>query len=906
MTSPAARAVIVMTSANKGMGAEMPGSIAEMDGSVSSHRANATRFATAKFQPSKLPDTLVTRSALHDRLAARDGRRLTVVVGTAGAGKTVLLSSWAAARPPGMTSWLACDEADADPVRFWAGFIESFRAMAPGFGADAAGLLAMDGAMSADVTASIAKDAAKLRAGTAVIVDDFQAAAASAAGHMADLVERWPAEGAQLVLASRSDPPLRLHRLRMARELCEIRDRDLYFSLSECHDLLANFGVDLGADDLALLHQQSEGWAAALQMAALSLRDTRDLAWVARKLDIRNRAIAEYFICEVLDAQPGELVQFMLDTSILDELTTDACAAITQRQDAAPMLRSINAANLFLTALDDERTRFQYHHLVRRVLHAELRARDQAREEKLQLLAAEWFESAGDTRRAASHFLAAARADRALDLIQDRVFSDYLRDPGVSASPDLTTVDPASLADAPRRLLAMAADQLLSGDIARGGECLDLLERVQPPIPAESRLRARLTAMRAFHDVQVGQLDQAVEAAQSAQALQERTQLADEWNPAVPLILLDVYRCLEDLAAVERATAAAALAMPELPEPARLVLVPGARALAWFQAGHLAEAAETANGAETAARRLGFGQHFFAIDYLRVLAGLALEQRDFDTAEQLTKRALSIAGQRRPLLEFLTLLDQAEISAARGQVREALATVETARQALPGASPILVARANELEALLRLTFGDLRSPAELASGLPAERRSLLLAKVALASGDYGTAHEHLQLPCLGSLTPRRALIRQILLAAAAIERNDKAAASLLAAALHTARQGHFLNTVVITAPQITRHLVEYAPWGRQDPFLRQLAGAALQDRTRQPAAPRTRGKLIEPLTSAEIRVLKLLPTSSYQQIAATLYISHNTVKTHVRSVYQKLGVTTRSHAIERALDLSLL
>ena len=123
------------------------------------------RFALSKFRPTTLPTTLVTRSVLHDRLAAGASQRLTVVVGSAGAGKSVLLSSWAAARPAGLTCWLSCDKADADPVRFWTGFIEATRALAPGFGADAADLLAMDEAMSADVTASIANDAAELPAG---------------------------------------------------------------------------------------------------------------------------------------------------------------------------------------------------------------------------------------------------------------------------------------------------------------------------------------------------------------------------------------------------------------------------------------------------------------------------------------------------------------------------------------------------------------------------------------------------------------------------------------------------------------------------------------------------------------------------------------------------------------------
>ena len=291
--------------------------------------------------------------------------------------------------------------------------------------------------MSADVAASIANDAAKLPAGSAIIVDDFHYAAPAVSRNMTDLVERWPAETAQLVLASRSDPPLRLHRLRMAGELCELRDRDLYFSLAESRDLLANFGVEVGADELALLHERSEGWAAALQMAALSLRGTRDPARAARALDVRSHEIAEYFISEVLEQQPPEVAQFMLDTSVLGELTADACTAVTGRQDAAALLRSIDAASLFLVALDDERTSFRYHHLVGQVLRTELRARDRARELALQLRAAEWFESAGETRRAARYFLAARQVDRALALMQDRVVTDYLHDPVLPAPLDL-------------------------------------------------------------------------------------------------------------------------------------------------------------------------------------------------------------------------------------------------------------------------------------------------------------------------------------------------------------------------------------------------------------------------------------------------------------------------------------
>ena len=858
------------------------------------------RFALAKFRPTTLPTTLLTRSALHGRLETGAGKRLTVVVGSAGAGKSVLLSSWVASRDASVTSWLSCDDADADPVRFWTGFITAPQAVAPGFGADAAELLAVDGAMSADVTASIANDAARLPAGSAIVVDDFQAAGATATRTMTDLVERWPAGTAQLVLAGRIDPPVRLHRLRLSGELCELRDHDLYLSLAESRVLLEKFGVQITDAELALLHQRSEGWVAALQMAALTLRGTKD---PARALDVRSHAMAEYFIGEVLEQQPPEVAAFMLETSILDELTADACTAVTGRQDAAALLRSMEAANLFVVALDDEQTSYRYHHLVRDVLRAELHATDMAKELALQLRAAEWLEASGDTRGATRHFLAARKVDRALALLQDRVITDFLHDPSAAGALDLSVVDASLLTGVPERLLALAADVLLWGDWVRGGEYLDLLERTQPAIPADSRLAAHLAAMRSLRCALIGEAGEAVRYGLTARDIGERALPGDEWIAAMPLILQRAYTWLGDFEAADREVAAA-LAAPSLAEPARLVDLRGAQAYAWFEAGHLTEAAQAARDAEADARRLGFDQHFFAGDYLRVLAGVALERRDLDEAEHLTERALTISERGRPAFEFLALLDRAAICAARGQFHDALASVETARLVLAGTKSGLLVRADELEAVLRLSLGDPRSPVELASALPATTRGLLLARVALAANDHQAAVGYLDAGSLGDLTPRAALVRQILLAAAAIECGDPAVAGIVGDMLRAARRGGFLNTVVTTAPQVTRYLVEHSAQMQPEPFLERLIGAALEIRATQPERPGT--ILVAPLSPAERRILTLLPTASYVQMAATLYISRNTVKTHLQSIYQKLGVSSRSDALRRAVDLRLL
>jgi ATP/maltotriose-dependent transcriptional regulator MalT len=308
------------------------------------------------------------------------------------------------------------------------------------------------------------------------------------------------------------------------------------------------------------------------------------------------------------------------------------------------------------------------------------------------------------------------------------------------------------------------------------------------------------------------------------------------------------------------------------------------------------------------ARRDGWGlaSIFFAVDYLRVLAGLALERRDLDTAEQLAEHALSLSERGRPAFEFLVMLDLARIWAARGLVRDALANIGTARRVLAAPGSVLLARADELEALLRLSIGDLSTPVKLASGLPAARHGLLLARVALAAEDHQTAHQQLQSLSPGDLTPRQALVRQILLAAAAIGRGDPMTAGILGGLLESARHGGFLNTVVTTAPQVTSYLVEHSVQMRPDPFSEQMIAAALEVRATQPEAFQPGHVLAEPLTAAELRILKLLPTSTYLQMAATLYISRNTVKTRLRSVYRKLGVTSRAEAIERAVDLRLL
>jgi len=351
--------------------------------------------------------------------------------------------------------------------------------------------------------------------------------------------------------------------------------------------------------------------------------------------------------------------------------------------------------------------------------------------------------------------------------------------------------------------------------------------------------------------------------------------------------------------------AATALAAPRVSEPVKLVVVPGARAMALFESGRLNLASDWARAAETKAQRLGFQRHFFALTYLRTLAGLALERRDLDTADDLNEQAMTIAQHRRPAFEFLVLLDRARVAVARGHVRQALAIVDAARPVLAGARSVLLTRADELEAVIRQSVGDLRTAADLAMRLPSASRQHMLARIALTAGAHDTAAEHLRSVSVADLTPRRALVHQLLVAAGAIERADSTAPGIVGSILETSRAEGYLNTVVTTAPQMTSYLIEHLSQMRQEAYIRRLSEAAMAVRDGQQGTVKS-GGLIEPLTEAELQVLRLLPTSSYQQIAATLYVSRNTVKTHLRAIYRKLGVNSRSDAIARAVEQCLI
>jgi LuxR family transcriptional regulator, maltose regulon positive regulatory protein len=351
---------------------------------------------------------------------------------------------------------------------------------------------------------------------------------------------------------------------------------------------------------------------------------------------------------------------------------------------------------------------------------------------------------------------------------------------------------------------------------------------------------------------------------------------------------------------------AAALAAAQVSAPLTEVLCSGVISQAAFIEGNLQEAATLAASTHAAADRLHFENHYFNFHAIRTTALLALERGDLAAAAEPVERALAMVSGARPAFNYLAQLDRARIWAAGGNLDEALASLPAARSALKSDHSVLLPMADEFEARLRLGLGDQNGATSVAGRLPDDRRIVMSAIIALAAGNPEEAAEALSGAPAGGATIRSGLELRLLRASVAIGQSSPHAPALVRQALAVAERHGFAQTVVDTAPLVVDHVISDSHLYPRTRQRAALIAVGLKARKRAARASQ-QGKLPDPLTAAEIRVLeKLSERLTYTEIATELYLSLNTVKTHVRHVYMKLGATSRSSAIKRAAILRIL
>ncbi|HEX2706641.1 MAG TPA: hypothetical protein VHM66_01365, partial [Solirubrobacterales bacterium] len=363
---------------------------------------------------------VVPRSRLSEQLDRGAQSKLTLISAPAGFGKTTLLAEWlAASADQRSATWLSLDAGDNDPASFWTYVIAALQTAAPGVGEGSRMLLGSDQAPIEGVLTALLNELSTVPRDVVLVLDDYHAIEASKihAG-MAFLLEHLPPQ-IHVLITTRADPALPLARLRAQGELVEIRAGDLRFTPDEVATYLNQaMGLGLAAQDIATLEGRTEGWIAALQLAALSMQGRDDIAGFVGGFAGDDRYIVDYLVEEVLLRQPEQLRRFLLKTSILNRMSGALCDAVTGEGGGRATLESLDRGNMFVVPLDDRRRWYRYHHLFGEVLRAILM--DERRDEvsRLHGRASEWYEQHGERSEAIRHAMAGEDFGRAADLIE--------------------------------------------------------------------------------------------------------------------------------------------------------------------------------------------------------------------------------------------------------------------------------------------------------------------------------------------------------------------------------------------------------------------------------------------------------------------------------------------------------
>src|SRR6202042_2486757 len=462
---------------------------------------------------------VVSRSALFDRLG-RSGR-VTVVSAPPGSGKTVLLRSWLdAAALADRAAWVPVGRDERDPQRFWLSVLDALRLTAPG----SALVRPVTGAPDLDgwaITERLLKDLAPLADRLWLVIDDVHELGSAEALRQLELLLMRAPPGLRFVLATRHDLRLGLHRLRLEDELTEIRAADLRFTVAEAQELLAAAGVELAEPSLRMLYQRTEGWAAGLRLAALSLAGHDDPGRFAAEFSGSERTVAEYLLAEVLERQSEEVRRLLLRTSVLERVSGELADLLTGGSGGERILQDLEEAGAFVVSLDGRRSWFRYHRLFADLLQLELRHTEPGELPALHAAAAGGYARNGYPAEAVRHAQAAQDWSLAARLLSDHWVDLDLGGQAATAR-ELLTAFPPGVAAADAELTALgAAAELARGSLDEAERQLALAVHRSASVPAvrRGRLEVMLTVLRLYLARQRGDLPAVSEAAKGLLAV---------------------------------------------------------------------------------------------------------------------------------------------------------------------------------------------------------------------------------------------------------------------------------------------------------------------------------------------------------------------------------------------------
>ncbi len=880
---------------------------------------SASLLTTKLYTPRVRPE-LVLRPRLVERLNAGLHHKLTLISAPAGFGKTTLVAEWLgrATRP---ATWLSMDESDNDPARFLTYLVAALQKVNPAIGTATQAMLQAPQPPAPEVLlTALINDIAATPMPFVLVIDDYHAIQTLAIHqHLIFLLDHLPAQ-MHIVLISREDPPFPLSRLRARGQMTDIRQADLRFTEEETRDFAqCVMQVALSTADITTLHACTEGWVTGLQFAALSMQHYSDVHRLLQSLTGDNRYILDYLMDEVFQRQPAEVQDFLLKTSVLERFSAPLCDAVTGHKESDSILLALERANLFIESLDEVRRWYRYHHLFGDLLRHRLETRlpDQVR--TLHIQAAQWFAANGFLEDAVQHALAAADWIRAAELISSGLSTTLLRRGEIATLRRWIETIPATLVCERPNLceeyawVLILTEQLDAAEtyLARAEHMAQSMgEAAQPLLGGIAAAHVHIARVRGDH-ARVVELSEKALALLPEDALSERSIVAlnlgiTQWFAG------QLDRAETALKEAERTARGSENISAWIP-----ALVFRGRILA--AQGKLREAADlwqqiVEQGGQTSMVCLA---HYD-------LARLSYESNRLDTAADQVQKGLAsslLGGSPEFQVGGLGIL--ALIKQAQGDTLAVQEALDKSTHLLGEADISPPTRLYNLviRLLIALAQGDLEAASRIAAQAPPPQEAgsfsdllfLMLAQarlfLALDQRDKATgliAHLHGMALSRGwrqSTIKARAL--QALLAP-----NQEEALAILAEALAQAEPLGYIRTFVDVGEPMRLLLAAYRPQaGERKAYVDRLLDAfAVPAPLGAPSKIQNlQSAIAEPLSDREMDVLHLLADGlTNQEMALTMHVSINTVKTHLKNIYGKLGVQNRKSAMTQAEKLSLL
>ena len=919
----------------------------------------ASSWVSTKVHVPTLRRGVVDRPRLRQRQATPGETRLTLLSAPAGFGKTTAVAAWVAdAQDRGRAvAWVSLDEADDQPATFWTYLVLALQKAAPTIGANVLPALESGQPPTRALITMLLNELAEQPVDIDLVLDDYHLAECpEVADGVAFLLDHLP-PNLHVIMTTRADPDLPLSRLRARGQLVELRARELRFTLDEVTRYLGDVGnLDVAPEDVATLAERTEGWAAALQLAALSMQDRDDVAGFVAGFAGTDRYVVDYLVDEVLSRQGGDVRSFLLRTSVLDRLTGDLCDAVTGSSGGGAMLETLYRENLFVVPLDDRRHWYRYHHLFADVLQTHLRDVSPDEQASLHRRASQWYAGSGDPESAVRHALTAGDVERAADIAETAFASmararkeatirgwvgsfpdDVVRRRpvlaisfigGLMQANDFASVD-ARLTALERQLPAIH-ERLAHVDVpwhdADGAEPLVVVDEA-----ALARVPAAIEMYRAALALMRGDLSATVDRARRAL---EGAAPGDE-------LVQGGANALSGLASwaggdLDAAHVFYAAGLEHLRRAGHLADVLGCTiALTDIRItqGRLSDALRaTQDGLRLADGDNKQGVLRGAADMHVGIAEVSLERGEVDLARVHLTRALELGENLGlPQFPYRWRASMALLAEIDGDPDSALNLLRDAESVYigdfsPDVRPLHARRARvevargDVDAALRWAAEHDIAPDDVLS-YACEFEHVTLAEVLLArarrDGDKQSLEDvHNFLARLVAATEeggRNATLIDVLAlqSLAADAAGDAASAeSTLSRAVNLAEPEGQVHSFTRHGATMAALLDRAIGAQSRSPYverLRSALGSGASHGSQRPEESAPPGVLVEPLSVRETEVLRLLASElDGPEIARHLVVSLHTVRTHTKNIYAKLGVNSRRAAVRRAEELGLL